>query len=221
MPLAVVVTLEAELTEDAGQLHVAPVADPAHLARDVRPLLGVGQAGREVGVDLPDLACVDVVARLLDRHSGVKVRPVRDYVAELRRTHEHHPGRSPVVDRVGEQVAVHEEGVGLAAEDRTPTPVGVAQAEGRLSGVDAGAEEVELELGLIGPIAGHPAGLGAEAGLFDRDGALAIRAEGAVLGGDFRGPESVIPRGIDAVEVVDVVDLAEAVDLELVAAGAS
>ena len=72
---------------------------------------------------------------------GLERRPADLHVAV-----EHHARRAPVVDRVREHVAVHEQAVGLAGQQRAPLAVGVAQAERGLARIGAGAEQVELEL---------------------------------------------------------------------------
>ena len=55
------------------------------------------------------------------------------------------PVRAPVLDRVREHVGVHERAPGLAGAELPELAPGVAQAERRLPGVDAGAEQLELE----------------------------------------------------------------------------
>ena len=65
--------------------------------------------------------------------------------AELDVAEEHHGVRTPVLDGVGEDVGVHERAPGLPGADLPELAPGVAQAEGRLSGVDAHPEQLELE----------------------------------------------------------------------------
>ena len=55
------------------------------------------------------------------------------------------PGGTPVLERVGEDVDVHEGTPRLAGAELPELSVGVAQPERRLSGVDARAEQLELE----------------------------------------------------------------------------
>src|SRR5215467_5170068 len=60
--------------------------------------------------------------------------------ADLHIAEEDHAVRSPVLDRVGEDVYVHERAPGLPSPDRPKFAVRMPQTEGRLPGVHAGAE---------------------------------------------------------------------------------
>src|SRR5215831_17900045 len=73
-------------------------------------------------------------ARVVERH------PARLDVAE-----EDHPVRPPVLERVREDVGIHERAPGLSRSELPDLTPGVAQAERRLPGVYARAEELELE----------------------------------------------------------------------------
>ncbi len=90
----------------------------------------------------------------------------------------------------------------------------MAQAEGRLALVAADPEQVELELHeqrLAGDLLLR---LHAEAALLDADRGLAVVAVDPLRGGDLGGPQGVVPVGVHPLEVLDEVDLGEAVDLE-------
>src|SRR6185436_6074905 len=65
--------------------------------------------------------------------------------AQLDVAKEDHPGRPPVLDRVREDVGIHERAPRLAGADRAELAPGMTEAEGGLSRVDARAEELELE----------------------------------------------------------------------------
>ena len=112
----------ADGAEDAGDLHVAPIVVIAVVSREVRRFFVGLESEAEDWLKRADKAGIDIVAGLFDRHRK-SARARLEGVADLRVANEHHAGRSPVVDRVGEDVAVHEGGVGLSAEDRSPLAV--------------------------------------------------------------------------------------------------
>ena len=142
---------------------------------------------------------------------GFEKNPAQLHVAE-----EHHAGRAPILDRVGEDVAVHEQAVGLACEHRAPLAIKVAEADGGLAGIDADAEEVELELERQRPeiLADRQVPLHAEPALLDGDAGLSVIAESSRFRRDLRRTERVVPRRIHSAGVVARVGLGEAVNLE-------
>ena len=208
--------LVADLAQDAPQLHVTPVAAKAVLRREIGQLLVVLHRYALEPFDQAQVARVDVVARTLDGYSKMTVvRPIRR-PADLHVAVEHHARRAPIVDRVREHVAVHEQAVGLAGEDRAPLTVRMAQPERGLAGVGTGAEQVELELEIERRVvlAGRHRALHAEAALLDADARLAVAAVLSV-DADLRGPQRVVPlRSQPAAEVLDVVRLGESIDFE-------
>ena len=136
--------------------------------------------------------------------------------ADLHVAPEHHAVRSPVVDRVGEHVDVHEDAVGLADQQRAPFTVRVTQSERRLARVRSDAEQVEreLELDRIVSLGGRHRALDAETALLDRHARLAVAAVDALGIGDLGRPEGVVPVRVHASEIVDRVDLGKTEDLE-------
>ena len=64
------------------------------------------------------------------RHVPALVRRTSRRPADLRVAEEHHARRTPVVDRVGEHVGVHEQAPGLSGTELAELAPGVAQAEG-------------------------------------------------------------------------------------------
>ena len=131
--------------EDAGDLDVAPAA--AH------PVLAGEVGGREPRLDVLQLdavrvhALVAAGARPLDREGEARVA-LDGHPAHLHVAEEHHARRSPVLDRVREHVDVHERAPVLPGAEGAQLAVGVPQPERRLAGVDARAEQLELELRL-------------------------------------------------------------------------
>ena len=110
---------------------------------------------------------------IVKRESPVRPRrPAHLHVAE-----EHHAVRAPVLDRVREDVDVHERAPGLAGAELAQLAPGVAQAERGLPGVDAGAEELELEDRLDLADVGRDEALHAEAALADAGEEVAVLAE--------------------------------------------
>jgi hypothetical protein len=90
------------------------------------------------------------------------------------------------------------------------------QAEGRLPGIAADAEEVEFELGLEVLAARLAAGLEAQTRLLHRNRGLPVGPVEAGVGRNLGGAEGVFPRGIDLVGVIDDVHLTEAVDFPVI-----
>ena len=119
----------------------------------------------------------------------------------------------PVLDRDRRDAAVHEDAVGLTHEERAELAPGLPDVERRLARVRAHAEEVELELGLqLAPTRRKPT-LDAEAALAHARPEVAVLAELVRKRRQLRRPLDVEPVRVDLVEVVDRVELGEAVDL--------
>ena len=113
--------------------------------------------------------------------------------AELHVPEEHHPVRAPVLDRVREHVGVHERAPGLAGAELPELAPGVAQPERRLPGVDARAEQLELEdrLDLAG--ARRDEALHAEPALAHAGEVVAVLAELVREGRQLGRPHHVEP----------------------------
>src|SRR5262249_33754667 len=118
---------------------------------------------------------------------------------------------------VREYIDVHEQAVRLSCEQLTPLAVGVPQPDGRLAGIRADAEHVELEFEVDGwgGITGRERPLHPEAALLHAETRLPVGTEFTLWGCDPRGTERVLPVGIDALGVLDPVRHREAVDLEV------
>src|SRR5215831_14867212 len=209
--------LEAYPAQDSRDLVVAPVVIVSELPGEIRQrLIGLDDKILE-SLNEPDIAAIDVVARFLDGESERIVRsPVRR-PAHLDVAEEHHARRSPVVDHVREYIDVHEQAVRLSCEQLTPLAVGVPQPDGRLAGIRADAEHVELEFEVDGwgGITGRERPLHPEAALLHAETRLPVGTEFTLWGCDPRGTERVLPVGIDALGVLDPVRHREAVDLEV------
>ncbi len=143
---------EVELVVDG----VVPLDEPEHAGRaQVAPVHGVfvgrGDIGhREPALDAIQLDTVLVQALVAARAGPLEgqrqaVRSLDRHPAKLHVTEEHHAGRSPVLDRVREHVGIHERAPRLSRTELAELAIGVTQAERRLSLIDTGAEELELE----------------------------------------------------------------------------
>jgi hypothetical protein len=100
---------------------MAPVAAVADRGREVRQLLIGLDIGGDIFVDQADIARVDIVAGMLERDAASsRCGSGRSSGSAALRTNTM-PGRPPIIEHVGEDVAVHEQGVGLAGEERAPT----------------------------------------------------------------------------------------------------
>src|SRR5205085_12373813 len=170
----------ADLAQDAGQPDVAPVAAIADRRGQIWQLFIGLDVRRDVFVEQTDVPRVDVVARMLERDRRGPRTVIEESPADLRVAQPDHPGRAPIFDRVGPDVAIHEQGVGLAGQERAPARVDMPYMEGRLAFVRAGAEQVELELGLIGLAGKRSAGLGSQPALPNAEDRLPVASELAV-----------------------------------------
>jgi hypothetical protein len=147
--LVVVEVVPLHLAHDPGDLDVPPAPRVAEVRRDVRQ--------REAGLDALELdaAGVDALVRArprpLEGDHEVRVALLPRRPAQLHVAKEDHPVRPPVLDRVREHVGVHERAPRLARPDLAQLAPGVAEAERRLPGVAAGAEQLELKIVLISP----------------------------------------------------------------------
>ena len=201
-----------DLAQDARDLDVAPVARLAEVRREV--------GKREASLDVLELdaarvlALVGAGARPLegDRHARVSVRPRRP--AELHVPEEHHAVRAPVLDRVREDVDVHERAPGLARADLTQLAPGVPEPERGLPRVHAGAEQLELEDGLDLADVGRDEALHAEAALADAGEVVAVLAELVLERGQLGRPQDVEPVRVVLLRLIPHVEHGEAVDVQ-------
>ena len=175
----VVQVVPLDLPQHAGHLDVAPVARLAVVRREVREREAALHALER---DVPRVdTLVGARPRPLERDHEVRVALLPRNPPQLHVAEEHHPVRPPVLDRVREDVGVHERAPGLARADLPQLAVRLPKAEGRLPGVDAGAEQLELEDRVDLPQAGGEVVLDPEAALADAGEVVAVRAE-LVLG---------------------------------------
>src|SRR4030095_856821 len=134
----------ADVPDESGELKVAPLSAPLEVRRqvggremrlDVRVLQldSVGVTA-PVGARAPPLQSDEQLVVALDRH------PADLDVAERRG-----PAGSPELDRVREDVRIHEWAPAPARTELTQLAPGVAEVEGRLSRIASGPEQVELE----------------------------------------------------------------------------
>ncbi len=200
------------VADDAGELDVAPGAADAILGRQV------GQ--REAAHDVLKFDAIGVVAlvgagaRALDRDGHARVALDR-HPAELDVAEEHHARRAPVLERVGEHVDVHERAPRLPGAEVAQLAVGVAQAERGLPGVDAGAEELELERGLQLAHVGRDERLDSETALPRAERDASVLAVLVLERGELGGTQDVEPVRVDRLAVVAHVGHHVAVDLRL------
>ena len=195
---------------------MAPVAVEPPLRRQVGQLLVVLDLGVLEALDQADVSAVDVIARTLDGDGEVTVVRAERGPADLHVPVEDHPGRAPVVDGVREDVDVHEQGVGLAGEQRAPFAIGILQPERRLARIVASAKEVEVELESERRVAfaGRHRAFDAEAALLDADARLPVTAELTFGRRYLRRAEGVVPIRIHPLEVVNGIHHHEAVHLQ-------
>src|SRR5207342_12111 len=138
---------------------------------------------REPGLDVLQLhtiridAAVAARAGCFDGDAGIRIAVTIRLPEHLHVAEEEHPVRAPVVDDVRKDIDVHELAVGLAGAYLLPLPPRVAQADGRLAGVAADAEHVELELSFHGAVGGRHLALDAEATLAHAQIKVAILPE--------------------------------------------
>ena len=193
---------------------MAPVSPILHLGGEIGQLfIGADIAG-QLGIDQADRAGIDVVARIFERDRGHPPFIVDESVADLRRAHGHHPGRAPIIEDIGEETAIHEQAVRLPGQHRAPSAIGMTKPEGRLARVDAGPIQVELEFRLVRFPGNLAVGLHTQPRLTHAEDGLAVAAELPFGGRDLRRAQRRVPIGIDAVEILNHVELPEAIDLE-------
>ena len=130
-----------------------------------------GEVGRrEPGLDVLQLHAIRVDAAVaaragrFDGDAGIRIAVTIRLPEHLHVAEEEHPVRAPVVDDVRKDIDVHELTVGLTGADLLPLSPRVAQADGRLAGVGADAEHVELELPLHRAVRRRHLALDAERG---------------------------------------------------------
>lgn len=93
------------------------------------------------------VALVGAGAGAFERDSQARVT-LNGHIAYLHVAEKRHPVGSPVLDGIGEHVDVHERAPVLACAEFAQLAIGVAQANGRLAGIDTCAEHFELKMGL-------------------------------------------------------------------------
>ena len=139
---------------------------------------GIGKCGLDIlQLDpVPVHSLVRTGARPLqgNRDAGVALQ---GHPAELHIPEEHHPVRTPILHRVGEDIDVHEWAPGLAGSDLAQFAIGMAQPEGGLAGVRACSEQFKFEYGLEGAHAGRHFGFDAEPSLPDAEVGIAVGAK--------------------------------------------
>src|SRR5262249_10184373 len=91
-----------------------------------------------------EIAEVGAGARSLDRDRQSRIA-LNGHVANLNIAEEDDAGRSPVLERVGEDVDVHERTVELTGTELPDLEVGADEAERRPATVHTGAEQVPIE----------------------------------------------------------------------------
>ena len=158
-------------------------------------------------------------AGALDRDDHAVAIAAHRHPANLHVAEEHHAGRAPVLERVREDVRIHERAPRLPRAECPELAVRVAQAERRLSFVDAGAEQLELERRLEITERGRRRGLHAEPALAHAGERAVVLAELLLEGRKLGDTHRIEPVRVDLLEVVADVEHGEAVDLE--AAGLS
>jgi hypothetical protein len=191
---------------------------------DVSPLLAVVVFGGEIRVREPRLHILQLDAARIHALIGTGSRPLeRDRHARvaldghpphLNVAKEHHPGRPPVLERVGKDVDVHERTPRLTGAEVPQLSIGVSEPERRLSGIHARAEQLELERGLEVTEWRRSGPFDAEPRLADAEERVAIGRELVLERRQLRGPDYVIPVGLDLVEVVAGIEHHEAVDVD-------
>ena len=196
--------------EDAGHLDVAPLA----LRLVVR-----GEVGkRRPDLDALERDVVGVVAAVGARAGPLErdeefVVPLHRHPADLNVAEERHAGRAPVLDRVREDVRVHERAPRLARADLAELAPGVPETDRRLPGVEPTPKSSNSKIVLTTP---------SEVGIqpFTPSRLCLTLAQVTPsspywfgVGLDLRRPEDVEPVRVHLLEVVAEVGLREAVDL--------
>src|SRR3954466_6903315 len=102
---------------------MTPIASIPNCRRQVGDLLVRLDVGGDSLVEEADIARIDIVARMLERDGSGEAAVVEERPADLRIAKPCHPWRPPIFEAVGGDVAVHEQGVRLAREERTPASV--------------------------------------------------------------------------------------------------
>src|SRR5262249_9769256 len=134
--------------------------------------------------------------------------------AKLRVADEDHARGPPVVDDIGEEVAVHEQRVGLTDKERAPLAIDMPDPHRGLASIDAHAKEVELELRFPGLPGDLTLGKRAKAGWADMEDGLSVAAELALGRWNARWPQRGVPIRVYPIEVLDHVDLGKTVEFE-------
>src|SRR3954454_15179555 len=186
--------LEADLAHDPGRLHVTPVAVQAQAAHQIRITVSAGDVRAQRRVELRDLAGVDRGVGRLQRKGDLHAVFVVRRNAQLRIAYEHHAARSPVVDRVGEGVDVHEQRVVLSCAE--PTELAPRIEYARVSVAAAAVEQIEIEQRRELPRLGRDESLESERGLPDAENRLAVLAATRIAGTvhrNLRWPQRRIP----------------------------
>ena len=104
----------ANSSQDSGELNVSPIASVANRSSEIRHLLIVLDARSDILIDEAEVARIDIIARMLQRHRGHPVRVLQEGETDLRRARIHLPRRTPVIENVREDVAIHPQSVRLA-----------------------------------------------------------------------------------------------------------
>src|SRR5262249_31182271 len=119
-----------------------------------------------------------------------------------------------ILQRVGEDVDVHEGAPGLAGSELAQLSVGMAQSERGLPGVNTRTEKFEFEERLQCAQTRLDFGSGTEARLPDTEIRIAVGAELVLPGRELCGSYDVEPVGVHLIEVVTRIHHGETIDLQ-------
>src|SRR5262245_13697242 len=129
----------------SGNLNVPPIAIEAHVPREVWEVEPWSDA---LQLDsILKYTLIAACARPFDRDCH-RVLSFERHPAKLHIAEENHSVWTPVLDRVGKHIDIHERTPILSRSEMAELTIGVSQPECGLSRIDAGAVQLELELGL-------------------------------------------------------------------------
>ncbi len=167
------------------------------------------------------VAVVTAGAGALEGDGHVVVLVHQRHPAHLHVAEERHPTGTPVLQRVREDVDVHERAPVLAGTEVAPLQVGMAQTDGGLTGITTDTEEFPFEDAPHVMATGRSRCLDPETGLPHAEVGLPVLSVLILVTGQLRRPDHVEPVRVDPPRVVTGVRLHEAVHLsdELVVAG--
>src|SRR5258705_2285195 len=196
-----------DVAEGAADLDVAPATTHAVMPGEIGrgepadDFLQFEAIGHQAGVTAgargfdrnPDVGIGNIVRVRLPEHLGV--------------AEEQHPVWPPVVQDVRENIDVHELAVGQPRANLPPLSPGVAKPYRGLSGIDADAEQVELEGRLHQTPVGRELAFDAKAALPRAQVEVTVSPELIMERWEFAGPDHVEPIGVVLIEVHNGVGL--------------